>query len=363
MGKKVSVVIPVYNGMPKIKLAISSLQSQTYLNWEAIIVDDGSNDGTAEYLDSLTDSRFIVHHFGRNYGRPYARQKALDIATGDYLAMLDADDFYELDMLEKLYARAKVDDLDIVIGKYDLYNNKKAKFQSTVESDYATVFKGGVVTSKNEYPDFILQSTTGAAWNKLFKRSFIESKGISFLPDVMVFEDVYFTVCALAFAEKVARIDDVVMHHRVYSSQSRARLFRKYFNQIPESFVRIKEFLMRGGMYQPLSNGFLNLSAVRCYNAYKLLKFDAKEKFFNLLHEEYCDKLGWSDHVAEDYQRSEVCEFVANVTVYTYEQYEKRNKRGTKLKREQIDYKLEQNRRRKQIREFFAKIFSKKKGE
>ena len=118
---------------------------------------------------------------------------------------------------------------------------------------------------------------------------------------------------------------------------------------------------MRGGMYQPLSNGFLNFSAVRCYNAYKLLKFDAKEKFFNLLHEEYCDKLGWSDHVAEDYQRSEVCEFVANVTVYTYEQYEKRNKRGTKLKREQIDYKLEQNRRRKQIREFFAKIFSKKK--
>ena len=100
MGKKVSVVIPVYNGMPKIKLAISSLQSQTYLNWEAIIIDDGSNDGTAEYLDSLTDPRFIVYHFEKNYGRPYARQKALDIATGDYLAMLDADDFYAPDKLK-----------------------------------------------------------------------------------------------------------------------------------------------------------------------------------------------------------------------------------------------------------------------
>lgn len=86
--------------MPKIKLAISSLQSQSYINWEAIIVDDGSNDGTAEYLDTLKDSRFIVHHFDRNYGRPYARQKALDIATGDYLAMLDADDFYAPDKLK-----------------------------------------------------------------------------------------------------------------------------------------------------------------------------------------------------------------------------------------------------------------------
>ena len=100
MEKKVSVVIPVYNGMPKIKLAISSLLSQSYINWEAIIVDDGSTDGTTEYLDSLKDPRFIVHHFDRNYGRPYARQKALDIATGDYLAMLDADDFYAPEKLQ-----------------------------------------------------------------------------------------------------------------------------------------------------------------------------------------------------------------------------------------------------------------------
>jgi hypothetical protein len=256
-----------------------------------------------------------------------------------------------------------VDDLDIAIGNYDIYNNKKARFQQSVESDFGMIYKGGAVSSKNEHPDYILQSTTGAAWNKIFKRSFIESKGIAFLPDVMVFEDVYFTAAALAFAEKIARIDDIVMHHRVYSAQSRVRLFKKNYNQIPEVFVRMKEFLMRGGMYQPLSNGFLNLSASRCYNAFNLLKFDAKEKFFNLLHEEYCDKLGWSEHIAEDYHKSDVCEFIANVTMYTYEQYEKRNKKGMRLRRDEIDYKLKQNNRRKRIREFFAKIFAKKKSD
>ena len=360
---KVSVIIPIFNACRYIRPALDSIISQTLTDIEIICVDDGSTDTSLDMIKiyQKLDSRIRIIT-KTNGGPALARNNGLARARGEYVAFLDADDFYEIDMLEKLYSRAKVDNLDIVIGNYDIYNNKKARFQQSVESDFGMIYKGGAVSSKNEYPDYILQSTTGAAWNKIFKRSFIESMGIIFLPDAMVFEDVYFTVAALSFAEKVARIDDVVMHHRVYSAQSRVRLFKKNYNQIPEVFVRIKEFLMRGGMYQPLSNGFLNLSASRCYHTFNLLKFDAKEKFFNLLHDEYCDKLGWIEHVAEDYHKSDVCEFIANVMMYTYGQYEKRNKKGMRLRRDKIDSKLKQNIRRKQIREFFAKIFSKKKG-
>lgn len=114
MGKTVSVVIPVYNGMPKIKLAVASLLQQTYVDWEAIIIDDGSTDGTAEYLDLLSDPRIVVHHFEKNRGRPYARQKALEMASGDYLAMLDADDFYAPDKLE-LQVRIMEDNPDVAL--------------------------------------------------------------------------------------------------------------------------------------------------------------------------------------------------------------------------------------------------------
>jgi len=96
----VSIMIPVYNGMPDIQLSIKSLLLQTYTNWECIIINDGSTDGTKEYIDSLTDSRFIVYHFPENRGRPYARQKGLDIASGEYIAMLDADDYYHPQKLE-----------------------------------------------------------------------------------------------------------------------------------------------------------------------------------------------------------------------------------------------------------------------
>lgn len=96
---KVTVMIPVYNGMPLIKLSTGSLMRQSYQNWECIIVDDGSKDGTSEYIDSLDDPRFIIHHFKENKGRPYARQKALEMASGKYLAMLDDDDLYHPEKL------------------------------------------------------------------------------------------------------------------------------------------------------------------------------------------------------------------------------------------------------------------------
>lgn len=98
--KKVSIMMPVYNGMPKIKASIESLLNQSYNNWECIIVNDGSTDGTRQYLDSLLDKRFRVIHFEENRGRPIARQVALDNAMGEYLAMLDADDLIHPDKLK-----------------------------------------------------------------------------------------------------------------------------------------------------------------------------------------------------------------------------------------------------------------------
>ena len=85
-GPLVTIMMPVFNGLKLIHASIASLLAQTYSNWECIIVDDGSTDGTSEYLDSLQDIRFRVVHFKENLGRPFARQKALELANGKYLA-------------------------------------------------------------------------------------------------------------------------------------------------------------------------------------------------------------------------------------------------------------------------------------
>jgi hypothetical protein len=77
----------------------------------------------------------------------------------------------------------------------------------------------------------------------------------------------------MALAERVERIEDILIHHRVYSEQSRATLFRKYYGQVPVVYKKIREFLMHHGMYIPLKKGFFNFSTNRCFKVYNILWF------------------------------------------------------------------------------------------
>jgi len=97
----VSIMMPVFNGLPLIKASVDSILTQKYKNWECVIVDDGSTDGTSAYLDSIEDSRFIIHHLDRNSGRAVARQKALDLCKGEYICMVDAEDLIHSDKIVK----------------------------------------------------------------------------------------------------------------------------------------------------------------------------------------------------------------------------------------------------------------------
>lgn len=97
----VTVMMPVYNGRRLIEASIKSLLNQTFTDWECIIVNDGSTDGTTEYLATLTDPRFRVVTLDNNHGRANARETALNLASGEFLAMLDADDIYHPEKLER----------------------------------------------------------------------------------------------------------------------------------------------------------------------------------------------------------------------------------------------------------------------
>lgn len=97
----VSVMMPVYNGRRLINASVLSLINQTFTDWECIVVNDGSTDGTAKYLATLSDSRFKIISLNKNKGRAYARETALKTATGEFLAMLDAEDIYHPEKLER----------------------------------------------------------------------------------------------------------------------------------------------------------------------------------------------------------------------------------------------------------------------
>ncbi len=370
---KVSVIMPIYNATDYLRPALDTVIDQTLREIEIICIDDGSTDKSLsiikEYQERDQRIRIVTEN---NAGVSTARNKGIIRAKGEYVIFLDADDFYEPNLLERLYVTAIKDELDIAVCEYDIYNTKQSRFTPAIPEDHSEVLIKGDVISKSECPDHILQCMSGYVWNKLFRTAFIKDKGLMFAPELYVFEDVHFLCTALAYANRVKGITEVLVHHRVYSDQSRAKLFRKYFNQVPIVYLKIKEFLVSNGIYIPLTLSYLNLSASRCYKIYNILWSDAKGDFWDMLHNGYADAFGWYQHESSDFENKDVCDFAANVGLYTHAQYVKRIDRGRelnidKMTKSTLNKKIKNNKAQNKfvtkISSFFSKFKKKSKKE
>ena len=359
---KVSVIMPVYNAEAYLRPAIDSVLDQTLREIELICVDDGSTDRSLEIIKEYRKLDARVRIITENNAGPsIARNKGLVRARGDYVIFLDADDFSELTLLEELYTLSESEQLDIAIAKYDIYNDKRARFEPNIPSDHSEIFESEAVVSKNTYPDYILQCTTAYVWNKLWRRSFLMEKELCFDGELRVFEDTYFVVTALSLADRVGKVQKVLTHHRVYSDQNKNKLFRKYYGQVPVLYAKIKEFLRGHGMYSPLSQSYLNLSCSRCYKIYNMLWRDAKEEFWAQLHDTYAEELGWTQASPEEFESDEVRDFIANVIMYNHKQFEKRQNRGLKVRIKAVSASVKARHNRKKIRSIFACILKRKK--
>lgn len=98
----ISVITPIYNSEKFLKTAIVSVQNQTYSNWELILVDDASTDGSGKIAEQFynDDTRIIYEKFPENRGPAVSRNRAIELAKGEYIAFLDSDDFWSPNKLE-----------------------------------------------------------------------------------------------------------------------------------------------------------------------------------------------------------------------------------------------------------------------
>lgn len=133
--KKVCIVVPVYNAEKFLGHALNSLVSQTYTNWTAILVDDGSTDGSLEICRqyAAVDSRFRVLS-KENGGVSSARNAGLAEAEGDYLAFLDSDDYLAQDALEKMVNAARIYNSQLVIMDIRMVDFTKPELGGTLLS-------------------------------------------------------------------------------------------------------------------------------------------------------------------------------------------------------------------------------------
>ena len=331
---KVSVIMPVYNAYEYLRTAIEGVLAQTLSELELICVDDGSTDRSIDILKEFKEKDSRVRVLTENNAGPsWARNKGLSRARGKYIIFLDADDIFEPELLEKLCELAERDELDIAITEFDNYNMKRQSFERKIRPDREDIFKDGAIISKATHPDDIFQCTENYVWNKLFRASFIKSRALAFNQDLRVFEDVYFIMTAFALADRIGKNFDTLVHHRIYPGQSRIKLFRKYYMQVPDIYLGIKQVLMQHGVYLPLERSYLKLTASRCYKVYNVLWWVAKAEMWEKLHEGgYAERLGWETLLREEIDDEEAQVFATSALVNTHKKEIKRFRRDLTLK-------------------------------
>jgi len=122
----ISIITPNYNCVHFISETMESVLAQTYTNWEMLIVDDCSTDGSYELAleYAAKDTRIKVIRNEKNSGAAISRNRALDIAQGEYIAFLDSDDLWESDKLEKQITFMKDNNCDFCFSRYDLIDEE-----------------------------------------------------------------------------------------------------------------------------------------------------------------------------------------------------------------------------------------------
>lgn len=126
MQDKVSIIMPAWNSEKYIKEAIKSVQDQTYLNWELIVVDDCSSDRTVEIVNEISEKDIRVKIFKQkvNGGAAKARNRSLEETSGRFIAYLDADDKWKPNKIEKQVQFMKLHKCGFSCTSYEVINNE-----------------------------------------------------------------------------------------------------------------------------------------------------------------------------------------------------------------------------------------------
>ena len=135
---KISVIIPVFNSSLYLDHCLSTVVNQTLKDIEIILIDDGSTDNSLSIIKGYAKKYSNIKYISKaNEGQAIARNLGIQMASGEFIAFVDSDDYIELDMLEELYNIAKLKSSDIVVCDYvEEYSNKNIEKKSLyIEAD------------------------------------------------------------------------------------------------------------------------------------------------------------------------------------------------------------------------------------
>lgn len=255
---KVSVIIPVYNAEQYLRQCLDSVVKQTLKDIEIICINDGSTDNSINILreyEKKLNHIFVVDQ--ENSGAGYSRNKGIELSRGKYLSFLDADDFFEPDMLEKAYLKAEEHDAQICVFKADLYESREKKYYSCENAFKEQFIPEFLPFSSVDIKDDIFRCFRGWAWDKLFLREFIVEQDIRF-QELRTTNDMYFVFYALVKAHKITVVPKIFAHQRINIAQSLSSTREKSWDCFYHALLFLKNKLESDGIYEQYRRAYVN---------------------------------------------------------------------------------------------------------
>lgn len=208
-GVAVSIIVPVYKAEAYLKRCVDSIIGQSFENWELLLVDDGSPDGSGDICDaySMSDARIKVLH-KENGGVASAREAGIRNATGTYSIHVDPDDWIEPDTLECMYAKAIETAADVVVCDFllDYGGNNPIVSSQSFDSSDEVLYK------------LLCQDLHGSLCNKLIRTELYRRYDLHFPERMICWEDLYICCNIAMHACKLVYIPRAFYHYDLYSN-------------------------------------------------------------------------------------------------------------------------------------------------
>nr|WP_320016113.1 glycosyltransferase family 2 protein [uncultured Desulfobacter sp.] len=235
MLANISIVIPIFNAAKYLHLCITSIVSQSFKNWELILINDGSTDGSGKICDeyALKDKRIQVFH-QENMGVTIARKNGVALSSGEYICFVDADDTLPENSLKLLYTAAQKHELEILItAKNRVINGKLRKIENEIE---------GIVTNKELIEAYLFGNCFIGPHGRLTARNLFDDKTFEIPVAITQNEDLLMNINLACNASRIGIFNSIVPYNFIFRKGSTST-HKKPYDMWLEIFDKCEEII------------------------------------------------------------------------------------------------------------------------
>ena len=299
---RISIIIPIYNVNKYLRECIDSIINQTLKNIEIICVNDGSTDNSLEIIkEYIYDNRIIIIN-KNNSGYGDSMNQGLNIASGEYIGIVESDDFIDINMFENLYKLTKKGDIDIIRSNFYLYwekNKKEALNFKILKNLYNKIFNPMELQNI-----FLVQPSI---WAGIYKKLFLIKNNIKFLTTPGAsYQDTSFFYKTLYKANKIFCTKKAFYFYRQTNSNS--SINNNTLNKVIFTHIELNEiekFIKKDIKLYNKNQRYFNTKKIMTL-LWNLNRVDKKKQYNKILYKEIYEILKSDNYIHEQFNNFEI---------------------------------------------------------